>query len=80
MTEIHKIVNDVAPPIMKSLFQLHLNQYNLINFQELSIEIRNTVKYVLETLTYSEPAIWAKFPSTYVLATSLDKFESKIKF
>ena len=34
--EIYEIVNDVDPTIMKSLFQFHLNQYNLRNFQELS--------------------------------------------
>ena len=51
MTEMYKIVNDTAPPIMKSLFQFPINQYNLINFQEISTEKRNTVNYGLETLT-----------------------------
>ena len=51
MTEMYKIVNDTAPPIMKSLFQFRINQYNLINFQEISTEKRNTVNYGLETLT-----------------------------
>ena len=27
MTEIHKIVNGVAPPIMNSLFELESNEY-----------------------------------------------------
>ena len=37
------------------------------------------VNYGLETLTYRVPVIWAKLPSKYVLATSMDEFESKIK-
>ena len=60
MTEIYKILNDIAPPLMKSLFQLRRN------FQELSTEKRNTVSYGLETLTYMAPALWAKLPPKYV--------------
>ena len=48
MTEIYKIVNDVGPPKMKSLFQFRLNEHNLRNFQELSTEKRNMVSYGLE--------------------------------
>ena len=80
MTEICKIVNDAAPPIMKSLLQFRLNQYNLRHFQELSTGKRNTVNYGPETLIYRAPAIWAKLPSNYVLATSLDEFKLKITF
>ena len=36
MTGIYETLNDIAPPIMKSLFQFYINQYNLRNFQELS--------------------------------------------
>ena len=32
MTEIYKIVNDVAPPIMNSLFEFRSNEYNIRNF------------------------------------------------
>ena len=49
MTEIYKILNDTAPRIVKSLFQFHINQYNLGNFQELSREKIKTVNYRLET-------------------------------
>ena len=33
MTEIFKIVNGVAPPIMNSLFEFRSNEYNFRNFQ-----------------------------------------------
>ena len=52
MTEIYKIVNGIALPIMNSLFMFCLNQHNLRNFQELSTEKRNTVNYGLETVSY----------------------------
>ena len=79
MTGIYKILNDTAPRIVKSLFQFHINQYNLGKFQELSREKIKTVNYRLETWTYRAPAIWAKLRSKYVHATSLDEFKSKIK-
>ena len=74
MTEIYKIVNGIAPSIMKSLFTFRLNQHNLKNFQELPTEKRNTVSYGLETVTYRTPIIWAKLPSG-----SLTVFKSKIR-
>ena len=79
MTEIYKIVNGIAPPIMNSRFTFGLNQHNLRNFQELSTEKRSTVNYGLETVTYWAPIIWAKLPSEYKLAGSLTAFRSKIK-
>ena len=78
MTEIYKIVNGIAPPIMNFLFTFHLNQHNLRNFQELLKEKRNTVNYGLETVTYRTPVIWSKLPSEYKLAGSLTALKSKI--
>ena len=62
MTEVYKIVNGIAPPIMNSLFTFRLNQHNLRNFQELLTEKRNTVNYGLETVTYRTPVLWSKLP------------------
>ena len=52
----------ITPPIMNSLFTLHLNQYNLRNYQELLTEKRNTVNYGQETVTYRAPILWPKSP------------------
>ena len=72
MTEIYKMVNGIAPPIMNSLFEYyHLNLCNLRNFQELSPDKRSAVNYGLETLSYGTTAIWAK------LVSSSDKFKLK---
>ena len=79
MTEIYKIVNGVAPPIMNSLFEFRSNEYNIRNFQVLSTDFRRTVNYGIETITYRAPSIWAKLPSEYKLAASLDEFKVKNK-
>ena len=53
MTEVYKIVNGIAPPIMNSLFQFRYNTNNIRNFEETSFqENRKTVKYGTETVTY----------------------------
>ena len=75
MTEIYKIVNGIALPIMNSLFTFHLNQPNLSNFQELLTEKRNTVNYGLETVAYRAPVLWSKLPSEYKLAGSFTAFK-----
>ena len=48
MTEIYKIFNGVAPPIINSLFEFRSNEYNIINFQVLSTDFRRTVNYGTE--------------------------------
>ena len=50
MTEIYKIVNGIAPPIMNSLFTFRLNQHNLRNFQELLTEKETLLIMVLKQL------------------------------
>ena len=46
MTEMYKIVNGIAPPIMNSLFNFNFfNIHNIRNFQKIFTENRKTVKY-----------------------------------
>ena len=45
MTEMYKIVNGIAPPIMNSLFNFRANIHNIRNFQKIFRENRKTVKY-----------------------------------
>ena len=47
MTEVYKIVNGIAPPIMNSLFQFRCNTHNIRNFQKILTGNRKTVKYNL---------------------------------
>ena len=71
MTEIDKIVNDITPPIMNSVFEFRSNEYNIRNFQVLSTDFRTTVNYGTETITYRTTSLSAKLPSKYKLAAAL---------
>ena len=79
MTEIYKIINHIAPPIMSSLFEIRENTHNTRYFQVLSNESRRTINYGLETIYYRAPFLWANLPSEYKLANSLNIFKRKIK-
>ena len=52
MTEIYKMVNHIALPIMSSLFEIRENTHNTSYFQVLSNESRRTVNYGLATICY----------------------------
>ena len=56
MTETYKIVNDVAPPILNSLFEFRSNEYDIGNFQVLLTDFRRTVNYEIEK-TYIQSTI-----------------------
>ena len=66
MTEIYKIMNHIAPPIMSSLFEIRENTHNTRHFQVLSNESR-------------APFLWANRTLEYKLANSLTIFKRKIK-
>ena len=72
-------LNDIAPPIMSSLFEIRENTHNTRYFQVLSNESRRTVNYDLETICYRAPFLWANLPPEYKLANSLNIFKRKIK-
>ena len=79
MTELHRIVNGIAPLIMNSLFQFRCNTRNIRNFQEIFTENRRTVKYGTETVMFRAPFFWASPYTKYKNAKSLDEFKSKMK-
>ena len=51
MIKIYKIINNIAPPIMNSLFLFRENVHNIRNFQILSNNTKKTVKYGFETVS-----------------------------
>ena len=55
MTEIYKIKNNYAPPIMHHLFQFRENTFNLRNFREIATHNKKTSNYGLETVSYRAP-------------------------
>ena len=79
MTEIYKIINHIAPPIMSSLLEIRENTHSTRYFQVLSNESRRTINYGLETICYRAPFLWANLPPEYRLKNSLNIFKRKIK-
>ena len=79
MTEIYKIINHIASPIMSSLFEIHENTHSTRYFQVHSNESRRRINYGLETICYRAPLLWANLPPEYKLANSLNIFKRKIK-
>ena len=79
MTEMYKIINHIAPPILSSLFEICKNTHNTRYFQVLSNESRRTLSYCLETICYRAPFLWANLLPEYKLANSLNIFKRKIK-
>ena len=63
MTEIYKIKNNYAPPIMHHLFQFRENTFNLRNFREIATHNKKTSNYGLETMSYRALFLLAKLPS-----------------
>ena len=64
---------------MNSLFEFRNNKYDIRNFKVLSTDFTRTVNYGIKTITYRAPSLWAKLPSEYKLAASLEEFKVKIK-
>ena len=79
MTEIYKIINNIAPNIMSSLFEIRENIHNTRNFQVLSTESRRTVNYGLETICYRATFLWGNLPPEHKIPNSLNIFKRKIK-
>ena len=78
-TEINKIMNQITPPIMPSLFETRENTQNTRHFQVFSNESRRTVNYGLETICYRAPFLWANLPPKCKLSNSLNIIKRKIK-
>ena len=79
MTEIYKIINHIAPPIMSSLSEIRENTQNTRYFEVLCHESRRTVNCGLETVGYRAPFLWANLPPEYKLANSSNIFRRKIR-
>ena len=79
MTEICKIINHIAPPVMPFLFETRENPHNTRYFQVLSNGSRRTINYDRETLCYRAIFLWANLLPEYKLANSLNILKRKIK-
>ena len=79
LTEIFKMKNGLAPPIMESILNKRFNTYNLRNFQEFATERKRTVWYGLETFSYRYPQLWSLLPESLKEMNSLSLFKRNIK-
>ena len=61
LTEIFKMKNGLASPIMESILNKRFNTYNVRNF---ATERKRTVWYGLETLSYRYPQLWSLKPKS----------------
>ena len=59
MTEVFKIINGFAPPVMEDFTLFCEYTHNIRNFQIISNESKKTVRYGLETVKYRTPLLWA---------------------
>ena len=79
MTETHKIIDGIPPPIMEVFFILRQNTRNAKNVRQISNENWKTVKYRIETISNRTPFFGQIFPMIIKLATSLHDFRLNIK-
>ena len=71
MTEIYKIKNNYAPPIMHHLSQFRQNNFNSRNFREMTTHHKKPSNYGLETVSCMAAFLWGKLPSEYKNSTCL---------
>ena len=79
LTEVFKMKNGRAFPIMESILNKRFNTYNLRNFQEFTTERKRTVWYGPETLNYRYPRLWSLLPESLKEMNSLSQFKRNIK-
>ena len=79
MIEIFKIKNELAPPIMDSMFERRNEPYNFRNFQEFLTKKKRTVYYGLETFIYRSPQLWSLVPENIKEVDSLEIFKREVK-
>ena len=76
--ELFKVVNGLAPNILKDTFPLKDSSMYSSNFPFKTRNVR-IVNYGTETLAYLGPKIWEMVPNEIKAATNLIEFKNKIK-
>ena len=73
MTQLFKIMNNLACSIMRNMFTPCVNNSYLKKFQEFVIERNKTVKCCLETVSFRCTQIWALVPDTIKYSIFIDR-------
>ena len=72
--EMFKVSIGEAPEIMKTVFEIADNHYDLRNDTNFKSRNIRTVKYGRETSSFIGPQIWRTLPKEYKLTSSLEEF------
>ena len=78
MTEIYKLLNKLAPPIMDLMLNKRNITYNFRNLQEFLSGRKETVFNGLETLSYRAPQVWTLSPEEIGQRNTINLFNSQI--
>ena len=77
--EIFKVKLGIAPDIMKNVFPIIENPYDLRNKTKFKSRNVSTVRYGIETAYFVAPRIWSSIPQSYKECSSVKEFKAKIK-
>ena len=78
-TEMYKISDGLSTPLMKDIFPISRNPYNLRQDSQFSKPRINTVYHGTESISNLWPKIWDLVPSNLTEISDLDKFKKAIK-
>ena len=73
-TEMYKFSNGLSTPLMKDMFPINRNPYNLRQNSQFSRPRVNTVCHGTESISNLGPKIWDLVPSNLKEISDLDKF------
>ena len=79
LTEVFKMKNGVAPPVMESNLNKRFNTYNIRNFRKFATERKRTVWYGLKTLSYRYSQLWSLLPESLKEMNSVSQFKRNFK-
>ena len=77
--EIFKVINNESPPIMKHVFPVTTNPYNLRNNNPFISTNVHSVYNGTETISYRGPQTWALVPDNIKRSTSIKEFKRRIR-
>ena len=78
-TEMYKISNGLSTPLMKDIFPINRNPYNLRQNSQFSRPRINTVYHGTESISNLGPKICYLVPSNLIEISELDEFKKAIK-
>ena len=79
VTEIFKVKMNLAPEIMKKVFEIVEGLYALRNELKLKSRKIHSVRYGIETASFVGARVWSSLPTDFKECKSLELFKSKIK-